>query len=106
MEYANMMSVIEKTINSELEHARSKFPDMNSGHEGYAIILEEAEELQQEVDRFKTFNQGLWTSIKENNIYNQKENINSMMDTIKKVIKEAIQVGAMCKRYSEDIIDI
>lgn len=36
---------------SELASARQKFPAFNSGHEGYAVILEEMEELKEEVFR-------------------------------------------------------
>ena len=36
---------------AELGHARRHHPDMNSPHEGYAVILEELDELWDEVRR-------------------------------------------------------
>jgi molybdopterin biosynthesis enzyme len=36
---------------AELEHAQLKFPSFNSAHEGYAVLLEEVDELWEEVKR-------------------------------------------------------
>lgn len=38
-------------VADEIAAARSKFPPMHSAHEGYAVILEELDELWQEVQR-------------------------------------------------------
>lgn len=36
-------------VNYELDKARTKFPSFNSAHEGYAVLLEETDELWQEI---------------------------------------------------------
>ncbi len=53
----------------------------NTAHEGYAVILEELDEL--------------WDEIKKNSLERDNE----------KLKKEAIQVGAMALRFLVDIVD-
>ncbi|MBK7330566.1 MAG: hypothetical protein IPI85_16265 [Dehalococcoidia bacterium] len=60
-------------VQAELQRAESKFPGFNSPHEGYAVILEELDELWDEVKA----NRGLTPS----------------------ALAEAIQVAAMGMRY-------
>jgi hypothetical protein len=63
----------------ELNFAREYFPPFNSAHEGYAIILEEKDELWDEVKRSKR--------------------------DFAKMRAEAIQVAAMALRMVEDVCD-
>jgi hypothetical protein len=63
----------------ELWKAQDKHPKFNSAHEGYAVILEELDELKAEV----------WKRPK-------KRDINKMR-------KEAVQVAAMATRFLIDI---
>lgn len=66
----NLMAIVE-----EYDSATLKFGPFNSTHEGYAVILEELDEL--------------WDAIKGN--------------VSKKIMrKEAIQVGAMALRFLND----
>jgi len=62
-------------ILKELEEARRKWPEFNSYHEGYAILLEEVDEL--------------WEEIKGG-------------QDPDKLLREAIQVAAMAMRFIED----
>ena len=64
-----------KLISEEVDFANEKFPAFSSSHEGYAVILEEMDEL--------------WDEIKNN-----KDPMSSM-----KQKKEAIQVGAMAVKF-------
>jgi len=59
----------------ELVRAESKFPPFNSSHEGYAVILEELDEL--------------WDEIKNN----------KAEGSLERQRKEAIQVAAMGMRF-------
>ena len=61
----------------EYVSARHKFPKMSSGHEGYAIILEELDEL--------------WSEIK-----NTKNNRKKISD---EASKECIQIAAMSMAF-------
>jgi hypothetical protein len=57
------------------EHAQKKHRDIASGHEGYAVIKEELEEL--------------WDEVKHDNVEN--------------FAKEALQVAAMGMRFCKDV---
>jgi hypothetical protein len=47
------ISVITEEVLAELEKAEAKFPPFNSAHEGYAVILEELDELWDEIKNNK-----------------------------------------------------
>ena len=64
----------------EFRNAQGKFPPFNSAHEGYAVLLEEVEELKAEV-----FKGG-----------SQPRDMTAMR-------KEAIQVAAMALRFLNDV---
>jgi len=66
----------------ELGTATDKFPDMNSAHEGFAILKEEVDEL--------------WEAVR------MKQ---GSPERIKQIRKEAIQVAAMALRLIGDICD-
>lgn len=70
-------SVTAKNFLKEFIRAREKFPPMNSAHEGYAVLLEEVEEM--------------WEEIKADNIADARE--------------EAIQVGAMVLALIVEVLD-
>lgn len=66
----------------ELARAIRKFPAFNSAHEGYAIILEELDEL--------------WEVVKENQATPGRSD---------RLRKEAVQVAAMALRFLRDLPD-
>lgn len=72
------MSAI-RDVQEELGRAREKFGPMRGPHEGYAVILEEFDELWDEVRRHE-HNKAL-------------------------LRREAIQVAAMALRFVEDVCD-
>ena len=66
-------------VRAELERAMDLWPPMQSAHEGYAVILEELEELWQEVK------------------------VNQNRRDIGKIRSEALQVAAMAARFVLDL---
>ncbi len=64
-----------ETIAEELSRARVLFPNFHSGHEGYAVIKEELDEL--------------WEDVRKDNIAGARA--------------EAIQVAAMAVRFIMDL---
>lgn len=64
-------------VTTELHRARSKFAPFNSAHEGYAVILEELDEL--------------WLEVKAN------------PPDVAQMREEAIQVAAMAMRFVLDV---
>lgn len=64
-------------VRAELERALERFPPLNSPHEGYAVILEELEEL--------------WEHVRANT------------GRTAAAYKEAIQTAAMALRYAAEL---
>lgn len=67
---------------NELISAHLLFPEFNGGHEGYAVLLEEVEEL--------------WAEVKASKPHDRR---------LKQMRKEAIQVAAMALRFVHDVCD-
>ena len=55
---------VEAAAMAELNRENAKFPLFNSTHEGYAVILEEAEEAQEAMENVKTSLAVLWDRVK------------------------------------------
>ena len=70
---------VDDEVTKELYTALEKWPAMNSAHEGYAVLLEEVEELKAHV----------WMNQK-------KRDLTAMR-------KEAIQVAAMAMRFAIEV---
>lgn len=88
------MSAIDE-VRQELERARAKFPAFNSGHEGYAVLLEEVEELKAEV---------FWGPTTEwpDPLFTPPRETRDDART-RRMRAEAIQVAAMAIRFIEDV---
>lgn len=69
-------------VYSEYLRAKDKHPSFNSAHEGYAVILEELDELWKEVRKKK-----------------ERRSKDKMRD-------ESIQIAAMAMRFINDICDV
>ena len=70
---------ISEEIEQEYQLASLRFPKFNSAHEGYAVIKEELDEL--------------WDEVKKREEHR----------SIKKMRREALQVGAMAERFIIDV---
>lgn len=77
---SNDMKTFSDAVTKELSSAREKHGPMISIHEGYAVILEELDEVWEEVKK-KTKERDL------DNLY-----------------KELIQVAAMAQKMAEDVV--
>lgn len=66
-------------VHQEVSRASRLWPDFNSAHEGYAVLLEEVDELKTHV----------WTNQKRRDLEAMR--------------KEAIQVAAMAVRFAADV---
>lgn len=94
-----LKEAVEKLVSEELERANKKFPMFHSVHEGYAVLKEEIEETENEVDELKMRLDYLWNNIRldligdmhADKIYNLSIN----------AAAEAIQVAAMAQKYKD-----
>lgn len=87
-EKENVRAILREQVRKVIEQARGEvfqasqnWPPFNSAHEGYAVLLEEVEEL--------------WEQVK----------INQTKRDLDKMRKEAIQVAAMAIRFVVNVID-
>lgn len=95
-----MMSLeaeLERLAVAELEQANKKFPLFASDHEGYAVILEEFQESEEEVNRARFRLNRLWESVRADEA--QTEYIRHIRKSMLKAAAEAIQTAAMCEKF-------
>lgn len=97
------MTAAKDAIAAELVKAQSKFAPFNSDHEGYAVIKEEIEELGDEhADMLRTLDY-LWASTKRNSRDGARAAAEAINDAAERAAAEAIQVGAMARRFLADL---
>lgn len=80
---------VAREVVAELCQARARFADMQSAHEGAAVIQEEYEEL--------------WDAVKAHKVIGRTSKLRS--DDALKMRREAIQISAMAIRFVRDICD-
>jgi hypothetical protein len=73
--------LLAEEVNAELARAEAKFKPYNSAHEGYAVVLEELDEL--------------WDEVKKNG---KARDVGAMR-------AEAIQVAVTALRFVKDVCD-
>ncbi len=76
---ATVKEYLPDEVRIELRRAESKHAPMHSAHEGFAVILEELEELKAEVFKKRP--------------------------DVKRMRKEALQIAAMGLRFIQDVCD-
>jgi hypothetical protein len=94
---------VEDAIVAELASAQHRFGAFNSPHEGYAVILEEHDELCDELPGLASAVAAVWAAVKGND----REYAVSVVDDVayhaERVAAEAIQVAAMARRFTIDL---
>lgn len=91
-----MMSLeaeLERLAVAELERANKKFPLFASDHEGYAVILEEFQESEEEVNRARFRLNRLWESVRADEA--QTEYIRHIRERMLKAAVKALQDNAV-----------
>lgn len=101
--------LIEQLINAEYLNAVVNFGEKyNSLHEGYAVLLEEVEEVKSEFDKLVTNTELIWKEIKDfnNTIYDRTELIHlceKATDHTYDTISEQAQVGAVLMKIKNTL---
>jgi len=90
---------VEKLSDKKLKRANKKFPLFTSHHEGYAVIKEELEEAELELEAMKISLDHVWSCIKENDKLRALGNIDDLKFYAINLAAEAIQVSAMCQKF-------
>ena len=95
-----MRNEIEMLAREELESANKKFPLFHGSHEGFAVLLEEAEELAEESDEIEKIMNSWWMYLRrDENIDVQKKRVDKIRSHAVNAALEAIQVIAMCDKF-------
>lgn len=96
--------LVEQLIKVEYQNACEKFGDKyNSLHEGYAVLLEEVEEVEREMSFLKRWLENCWESIKSENKYYQNECIEQLEICNTNAMKELAQVGAVLMKIKNTL---
>lgn len=91
---------IENLVKKELLSSNRKYPLFHSGHEAYAVILEEYDEAWEELVGVNEGVRSIWQNVKEDNISKElKEVILEAKDRAVKLACEAVQVAAMLDKF-------
>lgn len=95
---------IEELVQKELDSANSMFPLFRSPHEGYAVILEELEEAEQEIKNARMYLDSAWHNIKHNRQDAITDRIvGELKHSAIKTAIEAVQVAAMAQKYLDSV---
>lgn len=89
-----------KLVHKVLESANKKFPLFHTAHEGYAVILEEVDEAEDEMRLCRANVEILWSSIRKNYGYNISYT-NKVKENAINLAIEAIQVAAMAQKFMD-----
>lgn len=82
----------------ELESANTRFPAFRSEHEGWAVLREEADELNDEVRNIDyILDEEMWESVKHNDL--TCRDAKQIQLAALRAACEAIQVAAMARKY-------
>ena len=88
---------VAKLVENELEAANERFPQFHSEHEGWAVMQEEAEELQEECARLEMAMEQLWHRIRDG--IQTAQHVALVGQYAEAAACEAIQVAAMARKY-------
>lgn len=90
---------VRELVKVELAAANERFPQFHSPHEGYAVILEETDEIKEQLEAAERYLGYLWDRVKHDSpTRSQAENLVLFFSN---VACEAVQAAAMCKKFLE-----
>ena len=88
---------VEKLAEKNLASAKARFPRFHSPHEGWAVLREKYDELEEEVHQLDSeINCYLWGSVKRNTT---ADNAEAVKQRAIAAACEAVQVAAMAQKY-------
>lgn len=98
MSFAVSNEEVQALFDKELKKANENNPPFHSSHEAYAVLLEEVEEVSTEFGNLTFRTKNIWNLVKEDEKFLKLQLEEEKRITIE-LIKEAIQVGAMCDKF-------
>lgn len=89
---------VEKLVDKEFAAATERFGLHHSWHEKYAVINEEFDEAQDELNEMLFDLKVMWKNVKRNDTDYADDISEDMYNAAIRLACEAIQVAAMCKK--------
>lgn len=94
---------VESLIDDELAYANLSFPMFRSTHEGYAVIAEEKEEVEEALNIFSKQFETFWMHIRGNRTDESVVSASYLRRYAVSLAIESIQLAAMCQKYCMSI---
>lgn len=102
-----MEQEVARLVDEEMDLGMKTHGAFNSDHEACAVILEEIEEAKEALADIQCIYDGLWNAVKASDSSEHKKLLTtkilatSMGVAAQNLAMEAIQISAMCKKYTE-----
>ena len=90
---------INEAVTLEIANAVKTYGAVyHSLHEGYAVLLEEIEETEKDLDYIKNHLAMLWDAVKADSESEVKSNARIIALDAVELAKEAVQIAAVCRK--------
>lgn len=97
-------NIVNQLIQAEYKNACEQFgKKYNSLHEGYAVLLEEVEEVKPEITQLLNSFDVFWLWVKRNNQVHKYLCVEDMYKATENAIKELAQVGAVLMKIKNTL---
>lgn len=96
--YTPMEELVPMLVQYELRKANAKFPPFASSMEGWAVLKEEIEEVDEELVNIRRWHDKIWIAIRGNRKLHS-DYIRLIRTLAQKMMVEAAQVAAMAAKY-------
>lgn len=93
------IKVFTDQVQKELDDANRKFPAFSSNHEGYAVLLEEFQELISDIQNARYHFDHTWDFTKKGNHVEIQRELQKMRTFLRKSYKELVQTAAMVEKW-------
>lgn len=96
--------LVNNLIQAEYDNACENYGDKyNSLHEAYAVLLEEVEEVEEQLDEIKLYLKMMWREVKYNDTTSLKATVEDLLEINKHTMQELAQVGAVLLKWENTL---